>query len=47
MGLYDLKVVLLRGRYFQTGEPAYDSIPFLELSFRNPIRFIWEFHDGT
>jgi len=31
---------------FRIGRLAYDSIPSLGLSFRSPIRFIRESHDG-
>ena len=47
VGLYDLKVVSLWGRYFWTGGPAYDNIPPLGLQRLSPIRFIRESHDGT
>ena len=46
-GLYGLEVVLLQGRYFQTGGLVYDSIPPLGLSLRSPIEFIQESRDGT
>ena len=34
VGLYDLKVVSPRGRYFQTGGPAYDKLQVVNLTDR-------------